>query len=227
VIVEDGSSHVLGAHSHPQARYYHGDAGCSRPLLRCGCRLHTVGTPCSYGRAPWRCRCVSPISAKTGRKELPIAADWNLACHGSARAKRGDGGIPGGDPAPRGHPVGMRVSFRATLSERDGRRLVFRSRPTTSWSVSVRARTSASSSTWAGSWIALPSRGADNSRSRSQLRSSWQVILARDALIIVVSGHGPSETVFGGSAVGRGLRGLHGPPARHRRPGRGRRPRTP
>jgi hypothetical protein len=48
-------------------------------------------------------------------------------------------------------PIGMRVTFRATLTQRNGRRLVFRSRPTTNTSLSVRAPTSASWSTCRGS----------------------------------------------------------------------------
>jgi fluoroacetyl-CoA thioesterase len=44
-------------------------------------------------------------------------------------------------------PIGMRVTFRATLTERDGVDCSSGSRPTTNTSVSVRARTSASWST--------------------------------------------------------------------------------
>jgi fluoroacetyl-CoA thioesterase len=58
-------------------------------------------------------------------------------------------------------PIGMRVVFRATLTGRDGRRLIFWWRPTTNRNVWVKAPTSASSSIWRGSWSASPANSPD------------------------------------------------------------------
>jgi fluoroacetyl-CoA-specific thioesterase len=119
-------------------------------------------------------------------------------------------------------PIGMRVTFRATLTQRDGRRLLFRVQADDEREHVGEGTHERFVVDSTGSWDASPPKGADP-RSPEPSRRPY----SRDASIMELGVNGPTGTAFGTSAAHRGRGALRGLSAPRRRPARDRRRRTP
>jgi hypothetical protein len=111
---------------------------------------------------------------------------------------------------------------RATLTERDGRRLLFQVEADDDYEQVGEAPTNASWSTCRDSWDASPPKSADPRSSRAPCAGPSQGTLRHG-----VGVNGPSGTAFGTSAADRGHGALRCLSAPRRASRRGRRPHRP